>query len=76
VGHEDDLESVAELAVGGLAERLFEAVGLSLGQTDADHGCSGSEGQWVHLLSLRPDSIIGSVDEKNRPHNLVVSYGI
>jgi hypothetical protein len=41
MGHRDDLGPVAELAVGGLAERLFEAVGLVFGQTDADHGREG-----------------------------------
>jgi len=38
VGHEDDPEAGAELAVGGLTERLFEAVGLSVGEMDADRG--------------------------------------
>jgi hypothetical protein len=30
VGHQDDLETVAELAVAGRLEQFFEAVGLGL----------------------------------------------
>jgi len=33
VGQADDLEAVAELAVGGPAEGLFEALGLGVGYT-------------------------------------------
>jgi hypothetical protein len=38
VGQADDLEPVEELTVGGLAEGPFEALGLGVGQLDADHG--------------------------------------
>jgi hypothetical protein len=38
VGQSDDLEAVMELAVGRLEKGLFEAVGLLVGEVDADHG--------------------------------------
>jgi hypothetical protein len=44
VGQSDDLEAVTEFAVCRLTERLFEAVGLTLGELDADHGGASSSG--------------------------------
>ena len=38
VGQADDLEAVAEFAVGGLAECLLECLDLGFGELDADHG--------------------------------------
>jgi hypothetical protein len=37
MGQPDDPEPVTELAVSGLEEGLFEASGLGVGQSDADH---------------------------------------
>ena len=65
VGQPDDLEAVAELAVGGLEEGLFEASGLGVGQLDADHGGARSEEWLVRLLLLRTVMAIGMA---TRPH--------
>jgi hypothetical protein len=43
VGQPHDLEAVPELAVGGLEEGLFEASGLGVGQSDADHDAAMEE---------------------------------
>jgi hypothetical protein len=40
IGHQDDLQAVAQLAVLGAAEQLLQALGLGFGQLDADHGYS------------------------------------
>ena len=62
VGQADDLEAIAGLAVGGLAEGQFEALGLVLGEMDADHGRVESLGSSRCTSSLyEPDSIIGLV---------------
>ena len=63
VGQPDDLEAVAELAVGGLAEGLFEASGLGVGQLDADHGRAEVGGGWFASSFYEPDSISGLVNE-------------
>jgi hypothetical protein len=45
VGEPDDLESVVELAVGGLEEGLIESSGVVVGQLDANHdGATSYEG--------------------------------
>ena len=41
MGQADDLEAIEEVAVGGQSEGLFEALGLGVGQLDADHGGAG-----------------------------------
>jgi hypothetical protein len=43
VGHQDDLEAVAELAVGGGAEEGVEVLGLGRRQVNADHGAVPSQ---------------------------------
>jgi hypothetical protein len=43
VGQSNDREEVPELAVGGLEEGLFEALGHGVGQSDADHHASMEE---------------------------------
>ena len=66
-GQPDDLEAVPVFAVGGLAEGQFEALGLGLGELDADHGrcgVSGSSGCTSPLYE--PDSIIGLVNQNPR----------
>ena len=62
VGQPDDLEAVAELAVGGLAEGLFEASGLGVGQLDADHGRVGCWSEGAASPLYEPDSISGLVN--------------
>jgi hypothetical protein len=62
VGRPDDLEAIQVLAIGSLTERLFEAVGLALGQIDADHGRARYLGPaGVTPLLHEPDSISGLV---------------
>src|SRR5262249_4098564 len=43
VGHQDDLEAVPELAVGGGAEECVEAFSLGRWQVNADHGAVPSQ---------------------------------
>jgi hypothetical protein len=52
VSRPDDLEAVVELAFGGLQKGLFEAVGLSFGQMDADHGRGSRRVESGDLLFL------------------------
>jgi hypothetical protein len=54
VGQQDDLEAVTELAVLGGAELRLQFLGLSLGQSDADHACL------LPLDVLSPPPIIGT----------------
>ena len=53
MGQPDDLKAVVELTFGGLKEGLFEAVGLCLGQMDADHGRGSHLVESGYLLFLR-----------------------
>jgi hypothetical protein len=62
VGHLDDLDTVTELAVDRLAERLFEVGGLRLGKLDADQGSQ----RWNGPVDLPPFGMIGE------PHRFCV----
>jgi hypothetical protein len=60
VGHEDDLEAVPELTVGGLAERLLQAIRLGLEELDANHGGkkSGADGVASPLYDRTVSSVL------------------
>jgi hypothetical protein len=53
VGQADDLEAVAVLGVGFVAESLVEASGLGRKQLDTDHSWSFFSLSWFFLLILR-----------------------